>query len=256
MSIRSRDELATSLEQRIVGGELRPGALLPSERLLSEAYGLSRSMVREALRTLAERRLIEVVPGRGSFVRRASMEDSVERLTDVFGQRDVTARNLIEARTMVETTAAWLATERAGTNELESIRLALDVFDSAGTLLERVRGDLAFHLAIVHAAGNPVVETMFRAIQPYTVELMVRSLTDEVVTAESVPFHHRVLEAIACRRPAEASDAMWRHLAVGLNTYGEDIDRNLDVITRQSMSRLTGSDVTLDELIGGGRDMA
>lgn len=255
MSIRSCDELATSLEQRIVGGELRPGALLPSERLLSEEYGLSRSMVREALRTLAERRLIDVVPGRGSLVRRASMEDSIERLTDVFGQRDVTARTLIEARTMVETTATWLATERAEGGELEAIQLALDAFDAAGNLLERVRGDLAFHLAIVHAAGNPLVETMFRAIQPYTVELMIRSLTDDVVTAESVPFHHQILDAIVCRQPAEASDAMWHHLAVGLTTYGVDVDRNLEVVTRQSISRLTGSDITLEELIGLSRDM-
>lgn len=255
MLIRTRNELAMTLEHRIISGGLAAGELLPSERVLSDEYGLSRSMVREALRTLAERRLIDVVPGRGSFVRQATVEDSVDRLTDVFDQRQVTARYLIEARTMVETTAAAIAAERADEDEIATMRAALALFDSAGDLLDRVRGDLAFHLAIVHAARNPLIETMFRAIQPYTVELMVRSLTDLTVTAESVPFHRVILDAIALREPAAASDAMWQHLAVGLTTYGDDLDRNLDVITLQSISQLSDSEVTLHELLQASRDL-
>ncbi len=254
--IRTRDELATTLEQRIVTGALAPGELLPSERVLSDEYGLSRSMVREALRTLAERRLIDVVPGRGSFVRPATAEDSAERLTDVFDQRQVTARYLIEARNMVETTAAWLAAERADDAEIRAIDQALVSFDRATTLLARVRGDLAFHLAIVHAAGNPLVETMFRAIQPYTVELMIRSLTDETVTTESVPWHQQILDGIGQCEPRRASDAMFAHLAVGLTAYGDDIDQNLDVITRRSIDHLAGGGVTLDQLLEMSREMS
>ncbi len=254
MLIRTRDELATTLEHRIISGGLIAGDLLPSERVLSEEFGLSRSMVREAIRTLAERRLIDVVPGRGSFVRQATVEDSADRLTDVFDQRQVTARYLIEARTMVEITTAAIAAERADEEEIDRIRTALEMFDSARSLLDRVRGDLAFHLAIVHAAKNPLIETMFRAIQPYTVESMVRSLTDDVVTDESIPFHRTILDAIVARKPAVASDAMWNHLAVGLVTYGDDLDRNLDVITRQSMSRLSDGEVTLQELLHMARD--
>ncbi len=254
--IRSRDELATSLEQRIVNGELLPGALLPSERLLSEEYGISRSMVREALRTLAERRLIDVVPGRGSFVHQATIEDSVDRLTDVFDQRQVTARHLIEARKMVETTAAWLAAERADDGERRAIEQALVAFDGSDRLLDRVRGDLAFHLAVVHGAGNPFVETMFRAIQPYTVELMLRSLSDEAVVAESVPYHRQILDGIHQRQPQVAADAMFAHLSVGLTAYGDDLDQNLDVVTRTSLSKLSGSgsNVSLDDLLRMSRD--
>jgi GntR family transcriptional repressor for pyruvate dehydrogenase complex len=244
--IRSRDELATSLEQRIVSGEFGPGALLPSERLLADEYGLSRSMVREALRMLAERRLIDVVPGRGSFVRRVSAADSADRLTDVFDRRQVTARTLIEARLMVETTAAGFAAARADETDLLALAGALDAFDQAPTLTERLRGDLAFHLAIARAAGNPLIETMFRAIQPYTVELMIRSLIDETVTIPSVPFHRRILDGIRDRQPGAAEAAMRAHLAVGLSTYGDDLDENLAVVTRRSMAELSENDLTLD----------
>src|SRR6476659_7426858 len=95
--IRTRDELAGLLEREITTGHIVPGTLLPSERLLAETFGLSRSMVREALRTLAERRLIEVRPGRGSVVREATVEDAVARLGEIFDHHHVTARSLIEA---------------------------------------------------------------------------------------------------------------------------------------------------------------
>ena len=246
MLIRSRDELATSLEQRIVSGEFRPGALLPSERLLSEEYGLSRSMVREAQRTLAERRLIDVVPGRGSFVRSASVEDSVERLTDDFDQRQVTARDLIEARMMVGATAAGLAAQRADEADLRAISQALETFDRATTLTERLRGDLAFHLAIARAARNPLVETMFGAIQHYTIELMIRSLIDDAVTVRSVPFHRRIMDGICDRQPHAASNAMRAHLAVGLSTYGDETDQNSrpSRAARLPASRAAGSPST------------
>ena len=249
MLIRTRDELATTLERRIISGTLPAGQLLPSERLLAEEYGLSRSMVREALRTLAERRLIDVVPGRGSFVRPASVGDSAVRLIDVFDQRQITPRYLIEARSMVETTAASLAAERADAAEIRAIGVALTAFDAATTLRDRVRGDLAFHLAIVRAAGNPLVETVFQAIQPYTVEVMLRIMTDGVGTADSVPCHRLILDGIRERAPERASDAMLAHLSVDSTAFGHDIDQNLDVITRQSIGRLSGSGVTLDQLL-------
>lgn len=247
--VRTRNELAGLLEHEIATGNMVPGTLLPSERLLAETYGLSRSMVREALRTLAERRLIEVLPGRGSVVRQATVEDAVARLGEIFDHRQVTARSLIEARAMAEGTAAALSADRASEADIAAIHDALLAFDRAASLLARVRADLAFHLGIVHAAQNPLVETMFRAIQPYTVELMFRSLTDDSVARESVPYHPRIYDAILRRDPDRAERAMRAHLAVGLTAYGDDLDRNLGLVTQQSLQRLANSSVTLQDLL-------
>jgi GntR family transcriptional regulator, transcriptional repressor for pyruvate dehydrogenase complex len=249
MPVRSREDLATLLAKKISAGEFQPGQLLPSERALSEEYGLSRSMVREALRTLSERRLIEVMPGRGSRVRETTVTDAVERLIEIFDHTRVTPRNLIEARSMIEATAAGLAAARASETELEEINMAEGNCGQAASLLERVRWDLAFHRSIVKAAGNPLVETMFRAIQPYIVELLFRSLTDKEVSDQGLAFHRRILDAISRHDADTASEEMAGHLTLGITLFGPDLDRNLSVVAQDALSRLSGIEMTFEDVM-------
>lgn len=230
-------------------GAFRPGEVLPSERALSEEYGLSRSMVREALRMLAERRLIDIQPGRGSVVREATVADAVERLIEVFDHSQVTPRNLIEARSMIETTAAALAAERAGEEAIKAIGCAQTNCSQADSLLEAVRWDLTFHLEIVKAATNPLVETMFHAIQPYIVELLFRSLTDPEVSRKGLAFHERIFDAIVHRHPGAASREMADHLTLGITLFGADIDRNLNLVAQDALTRLSGSSVTFEDVL-------
>ena len=247
--VRSREDLAAHLAKKISSGEYRPGQLLPSERSLSEEYGLSRSMVREALRTLSERRLIEVLPGRGSRVRERTVADAVERLIEVVDHAHVTPRNLIEARSMIETTAAALAAERATDAEVEAIGRAEASCNQATSLVERVRWDLTFHLAIVKAAGNPLVETMLRAIQPYIVELLFRSLTDRNVSEQGLAFHQRIYDAIARHDAEAASREMAGHLTLGITLFGPDLDRDLDVVARDALARISGIDISFEDVM-------
>lgn len=247
--IRTRDDLASLLGKKILGGEFKPGTLLPSERMLAEEYRLSRSMVREALRVLDERRLIEVVPGRGSFVRETTVEDAVERMIEIFDHRGVTLRSLIEARSMIETTAASLAAERASERERRAISRACTACQNAESVLERVQWDLAFHLSIVEAAKNPLVLTMFHAIQPYIVELLLRSLTDDEVTEKGLAFHERIVDAIVNRDARTAAREMRAHLILGLTMFGPDTDRNLNLVAQEALQRMSSSTVTFEDLL-------
>ena len=247
--IRSKDDLAALLARKISTGEYEAGTMLPSERLLAEEYRLSRSMVREALAVLGERRLIVVFPGRGSVVRETTVDDAIERMIEIFDHRGVTLRSLIEARSMIETTAAGLATERASESDLEHIAQAYQMCGTAGTLLERVQWDLAFHLAIVKSARNPLVETMFTAIQPYIVELLVRSLTDDDVTREGLVYHGRIVDAITERDPRSASREMRAHLTLGLTMFGEDVDRNLNLVAQEAMKRISTGRMSFEDLL-------
>jgi len=247
--VRSRDDLATLLGGKILAGEFQPGTLLPSERLLAGEYRLSRSMVREALRVLDERRLIDVVPGRGSFVRTATVDDAVDRMIDIFDHRGVTPRNLIEARAMIETTAAGLAAKRASRHELAGIAAACASCQQAESVLDRVQWDLAFHLAIVQAAENPLVQTMFRALQPYIVELLFRSLTDDEVTSKGLAFHQRIADAIEAGQDRVAASEMRSHLTLGLTLFGSDIDRNLNLVAQDALKRLASNKVTIEDVL-------
>ncbi len=247
-TIRTRDAIAADLEQQIVTGRLGAGSRLPSERRLSAQYGSSRPLVREALRTLVERGLIEVHPGRGAFVRRPSSLHGTRWLDVVYRRRQPTARHLSEARLMLECEAAALAAYRADLDDVTNLRRRVEALEASSTPVESVRNDLAFHLAVAAAARNPVIETMFASIAALAVELMVRSQGDPDVIRRSMPYHRATYEAIAGRDPVAAREAMRAHLSVAQETYGEDYDRILDTMAVRALQVL-GSAASLEEFL-------
>ena len=105
----SSDAIAVALEERVLSGEIAAGDRLASERILALEYGVSRPIVREALRSLIERGLIDVEPGRGAFVRDGTGPRRFPPLDIEYRRRGTTARQLSEARLMLETEAAALA---------------------------------------------------------------------------------------------------------------------------------------------------
>jgi DNA-binding FadR family transcriptional regulator len=245
----TRATLSAYLEEQIVSGRLAAGEKLPSERQLADRHGVSRPIVREALRSLVERNLVEIQPARGTFVRHARATDAAGHLDALYRRSQATPRDLVEARTMLECAAVELAAQRATEDEIEAIARTLIEYDRGTTLFERARYDMAFHLAVARAAGNPVIETMFGSITALTVELMLRSLSDPAVARVSIPYHREIYEAIRERDPARARTAMAHHLAVASSHYGDDYDRSIESVARRELERLLAPGVTLDDLL-------
>ncbi len=218
------DWLAAALDARIADGRLPPGTRLPSQRELATSVGLSRPMVREAISRLVERGSVEVHPGRGAFVRQVRPEDAQRPLDRIYRRQAVTARSLVEARTMLEGEAAALAAQRATSDDLVRLRHHLDVFDAAATTSERARADLAFHAAMVDAAHNPVIATMFASIRRFVWQQLLRSLDDPDVSRAGVPHHREVYAAIERGDAMAARNAAAGHMEVALRWYGDDLD--------------------------------
>ncbi|CAN5735056.1 FadR/GntR family transcriptional regulator [soil metagenome] len=245
----SRNAVATYLEERIHAGQFSPGERLPSERQLAEELHVSRPIVREALRALVERNLLEVLPGRGAYVRTSRLSDAADRLDSIYRLGHATPRDLVEARTMLECTAVALSAERATETDLITLEAAVFGCEHAQSIVDQARYDLAFHLGIARAAGNPVIETMFRSITSHTIELMFRSLSDAEIRDTSLPFHRMVVEAIRQRDPAAATRAMSEHLAVASMLYGEDFEASIEYVAQRELARMFEPGVTLEELL-------
>src|SRR5918997_1640038 len=233
-SVVNRDALVSYLEEQIVSGRFAEGSKLPSERAIVQEYGLSRPAVREALRDLAGRGLIDTVPGRGAYVRRP-------RPGDLAGP--------VEARKMIECAAASLAASRSGRTDLEAMELALARFDHSTDLVDRTRYDLAFHMSIVRAAHNPVIEMMYGSIRSFVAQLMLRSLGDPTVSHEGVPYHREIYEAVSDGDGERARSSMSGHLVIAERLYGDDLDRSLRGVFQRVLERLLGPGVTLDDLL-------
>jgi GntR family transcriptional regulator, transcriptional repressor for pyruvate dehydrogenase complex len=240
------DQLA---EDWVLSGKFKSGEKLPSERQLAEDLGVSRPMVREALRRLVERRLIEVSPGRGAYVREVSVSDAERPMSTLFVRQQATARHLLSARTMLEGQAAELAAERITIEDLASVHTAMVACESADNLIDKVRADLAFHLRVVRAAGNPVISTMFASISGLAAQMMLRSLSDPKVSREGLPFHKDIYEALRRGEPSKARRAAIGHMAVAERSYGKDLDRSLDTVARREMTRLLGPNFSVEDLL-------
>jgi GntR family transcriptional repressor for pyruvate dehydrogenase complex len=227
--------LAQLIEDTFSGFE--PGQRLPSERELAQHFSVGRPLVREALRTLVERGMVDVQVGRGTFVRRVTPNDAARPVDNLLRRQAITARQLIEARSMIESEAAQLACRRVATSEIEQMRELIAAADKDDGLAARLRNDLQFHMSVVRAAHNPVIETMFAAILVPTVEMMFRSLNDPHVSREGLPFHEQVFRAIEKRDEAAAASAARGHLLVSERMYGDDLDIDLDVLVHRQVRR-------------------
>ena len=250
----SRSNLSSHLEGEIVSGRLQPGTKLPSERQLSEQSGLSRPVIREVVRTLSERGLVEVFPGRGAFVRTVQATDASDRLDSILRRRQPTPRHLVAAREMLECTAVRMAASHASPEDIARIENATAGFDRAADLVARVHYDWLFHAAIAQATDNPVIETMFNSIATMTVELMLRSVGDPGVVSEAIPLHRAIAEAIVAGDGDRAEQSMRTHLNVAASHYGDDFDRSVESVARREISRLVNPDVSLEDLLSAATD--
>jgi DNA-binding FadR family transcriptional regulator len=211
-------QVVDAVVRMIVGGQLAPGSLLPTEPEMSARFGVSRSVVREALRVLGEKGLIDVRHGSGTRVTTPDRWDSLDPavLAGLHGRGPSAAvlHDLLEARTIVECEVAALAAERANREERAALEAALVTMRASLHDPARfVTGDSAFHLTLLRAARNRVLERMTQPMH----ELLqyAQALTDAIpgVLARALAEHEAIADAVLHRNPEAARNAMRVHLA-------------------------------------------
>ncbi len=215
---RLHTQIVDALVRSIVSGELAPGTALPAEPEMSTRFGVSRSVVREALRVLGEKGLIDVRHGSGTRVtspeRWDPLDPAVLGLLHGRGPSAAVLRDLLEARKIVECEIAGLAAERATAEDIAALDAALVTM--RGTLDDPaayVSGDSAFHHTLVRAAGNRVLERMTQPMQ----ELLsyAQALTDAIpgVLGRALSEHAAIADAVRRGDAEAARHAMHLHLA-------------------------------------------
>lgn len=217
------DVVADDLLDRVVAGEFPPGSGVPGELELSAQHEVSRMTVREAIKTLAARRILRVERGRGTFVNPLNQWSSLEAVLRAAseGQDDAAvAVQLIELRRMFETGAAELAAARVTAGELEEMdeQLAqMRAAHEANDVDRFVAADLAFHDLILHASGNVFVAVLF---EPLTRILASRrAQTSKVVQIQlnAIAEHASIMDAMRSHDPERSRLAMDRHMDQTLN---------------------------------------
>jgi DNA-binding FadR family transcriptional regulator len=214
---RLHTHVVEALVPMIVSGELAPGSLLPTEPEMSTRFGVSRSVVREALRVLGAKGLIEVRHGSGTRVTTPDKWDPLDPmiLSELRG-RGPSAQvlhDLLEARTIIECEVAALAAERASQHERETLKAALRLMrDALDDPPQFVTGDSAFHVTLLKAARNRVLERMAQPMH----ELLqyAQALTDAIpgVLTRALADHEAIADAVLRHDAEGAREAMRAHL--------------------------------------------
>jgi len=210
------ERVAEQIEKRILEGELRKGDRLPTERELAEQFQVSRTAVREAMKILAQKGLINMRPGRGTIVidgAREAMQNSISlmmklKLGEVGG-----SDNLVEFRGILETEIAALAAARATEKEISAMREAIRVMDESLNDADAfISADNAFHEALAQATQNALILILINSIVHLLSEQRKQIFETEGGPQRGQIHHRRILESVIRRDPEAARAAMRSHL--------------------------------------------
>jgi len=214
------DELTTS----IVNGELSDGELLPPENKLCEIFGVSRSILREAIRVLASKGLVDVRQGYGTRVCIPKDEVPEEALNTYLQTNPISLLQLMEVRIPLEIEIAKLAAQRRKEGHLKVMEKSLQIMQTQPENLELVvKADDDFHQAIIGATENPIFRIMVRPLLKYL--HVIRQLTVEHFGVDvTIKLHREVYEAIKKQDVISAAECMKTQMGVTL-THLQEIER-------------------------------
>ena len=213
------DKIATDLQQQIIQGKLKPGARLPSERSLCAVFGVGRTTIREALKSLAVRGLVTRA-GRGVVV--ADTEFLALPGADLAGLAAQTSiRQLFEVRKLMEVRVAGWAALRANAEDTHAMRAAIEADLSRDTTAGNP--SRMFHDALAKAAHNPALVQVYESGRTlfFRLPFFWKLFGDEEVKTVRAwrhelarRWHEQILQAIEQHDTAEAEGAMFQHLDI------------------------------------------
>lgn len=212
------DSVAAQLVRLVTGGSYKPGERLPPERVLAEQFGVGRSSMREALRSVEADGLLRIEHGVGAFVQERERRNGLDRRLLVAG--DYTVPELFELRLPLERDAAGLAARRVTDDEVAQLVAILDEAGDPSTSDDRfIELDAELHQAIAKATKNALFVDVLSSMGPlfFIYSHQVMSLPDRRARAHEG--HQRIVDAISRHQVREARAAAVRHI--------RDVERDL-----------------------------
>lgn len=208
------DRLSLDIERTILDGTLAPGERLPSEQALAQQLGASRVSVRQALRELEQRGLIDRRPGRGTTVRERgpSASDPLAVLLQRMAGTDAELMQIMELRALIEPPIAALAAARVTPRDIEQLRSLVVDMESEGDLDRYAQLDTAFHRAIAHYTHNPLMVQLVDLIAARIAPSRSSALQTSERRHRSNDGHRRIFAALEAHDAPAADAAARAHL--------------------------------------------
>ena len=218
---RLTDQVIEQVRKLVADGTYSVGDRLPAEGELSEMFGVGRSTIREAMRVLSNRGLVEVRHGEGTYVTSRTIRESLEERLE----RAVLA-DIYEARLHLELALAELAAQRRDAKDIAAMRKFLkqrSAAASAGDVSAYFDADFGFHLAVAKAANSPALFDVYESFVQTVRTPLIAAVTPEYIRGERDRLHAELCEAIAEGNAQGVRRLVRSHLHGSLKDIGEQL---------------------------------
>jgi len=208
-----QNKIIYKIKELINYKNLEPGDKLPSERMMSEKFEVTRGSIREAIQLLEFYGLLKSIPQSGTFVANIGVIAMNGMIDDILQLKEADFKSLVETRILLELKSVRLAALRRTEDELEHIENTLNAF--AEKVLkgeDAVQEDLLFHLAIANASGNSTLNTFMLKITPEIITNFEKyHVCDDDQAQKGIREHKDIYEAIKEQDPKKAKEKMKKH---------------------------------------------
>ncbi|MFI0430210.1 FadR/GntR family transcriptional regulator [Mariniflexile sp. HMF6888] len=211
-----QNTIISKIKELINYKNLEPGDKLPSERMLSEKFEVSRSNVRDAIQKLEFYGLLKSIPQSGTFVANIGVVAMNGMIEDILRLESPDFKSLVETRILLELKTVRLAALRRTDEDLKNIKNTLDAYEEKVLSGEdAVQEDLLFHLAIAKASGNSTLNTFMLTITPQIIMNFEKyHVCDKRLSVIGIQEHTEIYEAIKKQDPVLAKQKMKDHFSV------------------------------------------
>lgn len=224
--IHRTDMVATVLQNmraKILSGQFGQDGMLPSEGDIAQSYGVSRTVIREAMRGLRAQGLVEVSQGRTPRVKPSDPQTVISSLSTLLQRGGGTLLHLLEVRRPLETEMVALAAERARPDDIAKLEGTIVELKKPLSLEKQIQVDGNFHRALAETAGNPIFGLLLDTVAGLLHESRLRTISHSGVDIV-IRHHSKILDAVKRHNAQDARKAMLDHLLMAENDLREEIE--------------------------------
>lgn len=211
--------IADRLEEIILDDISSVDTKLPSEQYIADSFGVSRPVVREALKILKERGLVSSRQGAATVISEPSAQDFMKSINRIAMLRNASPSHIHQIRISLDILSVRLAAENHTSEHIATLRRLNDEMAACVDVASFAKLDIDFHKCIATASGNPMLEIMIEALSTL-LSPMIETSIDEMRNAYSgVSFHKRIIDAIESGDSEESVRIMRSHLTLSMRNY-------------------------------------
>jgi len=212
--------IAERLENIILNDRSKVEQKLPSEPFLAEAFGVSRPVIREAIKILKERGLIKSRQGASTVITKPDTDTLAKNINRIVISESIKPSEIYQIRILLETYSVSLAAQNRTDENIKRMKMLNEKFVSKEfTPEEMAEYDISFHTEIANASDNMLLKAILASVSVILKPILVELFESEKIDEHGYEFHKKIIGAIECGDVEEASEIMRAHLLLSARNY-------------------------------------